>query len=98
MAAGNVQTDHIAARGLCRGGIAGDARPAGCGSGIASMCLGFGLSVRSWLRAALSGAVVVALCASAVAEVKVTVSKRDHVVQGTTAAGLVRSLNSNPIR
>ena len=39
-----------------------------------------------------------ALCAAAGAEVKVTVSKGDHVVQGTTAAGLVRSLNGNPIR
>lgn len=62
------------------------------------MCLGFGLCVRSWLRAALSGAVTLALCATAVAEVTVTVNKRDHVVQGTTAAGLVRSLNGNPIR
>jgi predicted secreted Zn-dependent protease len=62
------------------------------------MSLGFGLSVRSWLRAALSGAVVAALCAPAVAEVKVTVSKGDHIVQGTTASGLVRSMNSNPVR
>ena len=38
------------------------------------------------------------MCATAVAEVKVTVNKGDHVVQGTTASGLVRSLNGNPIR
>jgi predicted secreted Zn-dependent protease len=54
--------------------------------------------MRMGLRAALSGAVVTALCAAALAEVKVTVNKGDHVVQGTTAAGLVRSLNGNPIR
>lgn len=35
--------------------------------------------------------------ATALAEVKVTVSKRDYVVQGTTAAGLVRWMNSNPV-
>ena len=40
----------------------------------------------------------VALCVTAVAEVKVTVNKGDHVVQGTTASGLVRSLNGNPVR
>jgi predicted secreted Zn-dependent protease len=50
------------------------------------------------LRAAFSGAVVAALCGTAMAQVKVSVNKTDHVVQGTTAAGLVRSLNGNPIR
>ena len=59
---------------------------------------GVGLRVRGWLRTALAGAVVMALCAEAVAEVKVTVNKRGHLVQGTTAAGLVRSLNGNPVR
>jgi predicted secreted Zn-dependent protease len=60
--------------------------------------LGLGLRVRFWLRAALAGVALAALCTAAVAEVKVTVNKRDHVVQGTTAAGLVRSLNGNPVR
>ena len=40
---------------------------------------------------------IVALCAPAVAEVKVTINKRDHLVQGTTASGLVRSMNGNPV-
>jgi predicted secreted Zn-dependent protease len=34
----------------------------------------------------------------AIAEVKVTVNKRTHTVQGTTATQLVRSMNSNPVR
>jgi predicted secreted Zn-dependent protease len=57
-----------------------------------------GRGVRSWLRAALSGAALAALCPTALAEVIVTVHKRDHIVHGTTAAGLVRSMNSNPVR
>jgi predicted secreted Zn-dependent protease len=32
------------------------------------------------------------------AEVKVTVHTGDHLVQGTTAAGLVRSMNGNPVQ
>jgi predicted secreted Zn-dependent protease len=43
------------------------------------------------------GGALLVLCVSAYAEVKVTVSKSEHVVQGTTAGGLVRSMNSNPI-
>lgn len=39
-----------------------------------------------------------ALCGGAFAEVKVTVNKRDHVVRGTSAASLVRSMNANPVR
>ncbi|MEO7221849.1 MAG: DUF922 domain-containing protein [Devosia sp.] len=58
----------------------------------------FRLCIRFWLRTALAGIALAALCASALAEMKVTVNKRDHVVQGTTASGLVRSLNGNPIR
>jgi predicted secreted Zn-dependent protease len=57
-----------------------------------------GLRVRSWLRVVLSGAALAVLCATATAEVIVTVNKRDHIVHGTTAAGLVRSMNSNPVR
>jgi predicted secreted Zn-dependent protease len=58
---------------------------------------GRGLSVRSWVRAALAGLALVLLSATAIAEVKVTVNKRDHIVQGTTASGLVRSMNGNPV-
>ena len=57
------------------------------------MSWGLGLRVRVWLRTVLVGLVVAALCGEAAAEVKVTVNKRDHVVQGTTAASLVRSMN-----
>ena len=56
------------------------------------------LCVRFVLRAALSGTLVAIFCVAASAEVKVTVNRGEHVVQGTTAAGLVRSLNGNPIR
>lgn len=61
------------------------------------MSWGLGLFARLALRAVL-GAVVALSCAAAHAEVKVTVDRSEHVVQGTTAAGLVRSLNGNPIR
>jgi predicted secreted Zn-dependent protease len=44
------------------------------------------------------GVALAAAIASAVAEVKVTVNKRNHIVQGTTATQLVRSMNSNPVR
>jgi predicted secreted Zn-dependent protease len=59
---------------------------------------GLGLSVRFWLRVALLGAALVALMPVASAQVTVTVNKRDHLVQGTTAGNLVRSMNSNPVR
>lgn len=62
------------------------------------MSLEWGLRVKVWLRTVLVGAVVAALCGEAAAEVKVTVNKRDHVVNGTTAAALVRSMNGNPVR
>lgn len=50
------------------------------------------------LRALIAGAVLIAFCAAAFGEVKVTVNQRHHIVQGTTAAGLVRSMNGNPVR
>lgn len=56
-----------------------------------------GLRVRVWLRTALVGSVLAAFCATAVAEVKVSVNTQYHTVQGTTASGLVRSMNSNPV-
>ena len=62
------------------------------------MSQGFGFRVKASFRAAFSGLVMIALCGEALAEVKVTVNKRDHVVQGTTAAALVRSMNGNPVR
>lgn len=62
------------------------------------MSWGLGLSVRFWLRAALLGAALAAFAPVATAQVTVTVNKRDHLVQGTTASALVRSMNSNPIR
>jgi predicted secreted Zn-dependent protease len=57
-----------------------------------------GLSVRSWVRVALVGAVLAFAATAASAQVTVTVNKRDHIVQGTTASALVRSMNSNPVR
>jgi predicted secreted Zn-dependent protease len=48
------------------------------------------------LRALFASASLLAFCGGALGEVKVTVSQRDHLVQGTTAAGLVRSMRSNP--
>lgn len=62
------------------------------------MSPGVGRRVRVWLRTVLVGLAVAALCGEAAAEVKVTVNKRDHVVHGTTAAALVRSMNGNPVR
>ena len=62
------------------------------------MSPGVGRRVRVWLRSVLVGLAVAALCDEAAAEVKVTVNKRDHVVHGTTAAALVRSMNGNPVR
>lgn len=62
------------------------------------MSWGIGLRASVWLRPALSGLAMAALCGHAVAEVKVTVSKRDHLVHGTSAAALVRSMNGNPVR
>jgi predicted secreted Zn-dependent protease len=46
----------------------------------------------------LMGIALTGLCATALAEVKVTVNQRDHLVEGTTAVGLVRSMNGNPVR
>jgi predicted secreted Zn-dependent protease len=50
------------------------------------------------LRALVAGAALLSLCAAALAEVTVTVHQRDHLVSGTSAAGLVRSMNGNPVR
>ncbi len=49
------------------------------------------------LRPVLTGALLF-LPAAALAEVQVTIDQRDHVVQGTNAAALVRSMNGNPVR
>lgn len=62
------------------------------------MSWGLGLSVKFWLRAALLGAALMAFCTTASGQVTVTVNKRDHMVQGSTAGALVRSMNSNPVR
>lgn len=62
------------------------------------MSLGLRLASGGGLRALLVGVALAGLCASALGEVKVTVHKRDHVVQGTTAAGLVRSMNGSPVQ
>jgi predicted secreted Zn-dependent protease len=50
------------------------------------------------LRPAIAGAALLAFCVGALAEVKVTIDHRDHVVEGSTASGLVRSMNANPVR
>lgn len=62
------------------------------------MSWGLGLSVRFWLRAALLGAALSLFATAANAQVTVTVNKREHVVQGTTAPTIVRWMNSNPVR
>ena len=59
---------------------------------------GLGRRVGGWLRSALGGLTLAVFCGEAAAEVKVTVHTRDHLVRGTTAAALVRSMNSNPVR
>ncbi len=62
------------------------------------MSLGLRRASGGGLRALIAGAALIALCAAALAEVKVTVNQRNHIVQGTTAVGLVRSMNGNPVR
>lgn len=53
--------------------------------------------IDSALRPAIAGLALLGLSNAALAEVKITVDHRDHIVQGTTAAGLVRSMNANPM-
>ena len=62
------------------------------------MSLGLRRASGGGLRALIAGAALVALCTAALAEVTVTVNQRNHIVQGTTAVGLVRSMNGNPVR
>lgn len=68
-----------------------------CGFWGRIVSLELGLRVRVWLRVALLGATLAVFCSAAHAQVTVTVNKREHVVSGTTASALVRSMNSNPI-
>ncbi|MBI4922069.1 MAG: DUF922 domain-containing protein [Devosia nanyangense] len=63
------------------------------------MSMGLSRRVDLLLRLALTGAVAVVLC-SATSRAGVTTSlyQQDHVVTGSTAAQLVRSMNASPVR
>ena len=62
------------------------------------MSWGLGRHINFMLRPAIAGALLLELCVGALAEVKITIDHRNHMVHGTTAAGIVRSMNGNPVR
>ena len=62
------------------------------------MSEGFRRAFGAGMRVATAAILTLGPCATALGDVKVTVSERHHIVQGTTPSGLVRSMNSNPVR